>query len=298
MAQAEIIVQALKLKFPALTVEILPIKTTGDKALDSPLSQIGSKALFTKEIEEALLSENIDLAVHSLKDMTSDLPDGLAIGAVLKREDPHDCLISKEGWDILALPKESKVGTSSLRRKSQILHLRPDILCQDLRGNVDTRVRKLEEGAYQAILVAQAGLNRLAGILSLEKKGLKAEAVPIEEMLPAVGQGCLAIEIRSDDKKTRGMIEILDHASAHKAAICERAFLRVLEGDCQVPIGAFAEVEEDTIFLQGLVASLDGRQMIRDIHSGPKESPQQVGEDLAKRILSAGGAVILEAIRA
>ena len=298
LAQAKIVSQALKSKFPDLQTRTVVIRTTGDKVLDSPLSQIGSKGLFIKEIEEALVSKKIDIAVHSLKDLTTELADGLSIGAVLKREDPHDCIISKEGQSIKTLPRESTVGTSSLRRKAQVLSLRPDLEVRDLRGNLDTRVRKLEDGQYAAILVALAGVKRLAKILALKNRRLKAEEVPFEEVLPAPGQGALAVEIRTDDRETGSLVQILDHEPSHRAALCERAFLRTLQGGCQVPVGAFAEVEEDSIILEGLIASPDGKYLIRDVLSGPKGAPDQVGNDLAKKLLNLGGGVILEAIRA
>lgn len=290
LVQTEGAAAALLKIFPDLLIETVRIKTTGDKILDAPLSKIGAKSLFTKEIEEALLDGKIDLAVHSLKDLPTEVPSGLEIGAVLEREDPRDCLVANKRMSLEDLPKGAKVGTSSLRRAAQILALRPDIRVENLRGNLDTRLKKIEEGAFDAIVVAQAGLTRLNAKVT-------ASPIPFEEMLPAVGQGFVAIEIRSDDARTKKIVEPLNDGQAQIAALCERAFLRTLEGGCQVPIGALAIVEGPQIRLEGLISSLDGKIRYRDKIAGAAKDCEQVGINLAKKLLSKGGDKILESIR-
>jgi len=290
LAQTEEVARALHNIFPDLSVEIFRIKTTGDKILDAPLSKIGTKSLFTKEIEDALLEGQIDLAVHSLKDLPTEIPEGLEIGAVLKRLDPRDCLVAEKRISLKDLPKGARVGTSSLRRAAQILALRPDIRIENLRGNLDTSLKKIAEGDFDAIVVAQAGLTRLNAQVT-------ANSISFEEMLPAVGQGFIAIEVRSNDLRTQEIIQSLNDRQAQIEALCERAFLRALEGGCQVPIGALARVEGSKIFLEGLISSLDGKITYRDKIEGAAKDCEQVGINLAKKLLSMGGEKVLEAIR-
>lgn len=290
LIQTDGVAQALRRIFPGLSIETVRIKTTGDKILDAPLSKIGAKSLFTKEIEEALLEGKIDLAVHSLKDLPTDVPAGLEIGAVLKREDPRDSLVANTRMSLNDLPKGARVGTSSLRRAAQILALRPDIRVENLRGNLDTRLKRIAEGAFDAILVAQAGLTRMNAKVA-------ASPIPFEEMLPAAGQGFVAIEIRSDDARTIKIVEPLNDSQAQIAALCERAFLRTLEGGCQVPVGALAVVEGSRIRLEGLISSLDGKTLYRDKIEGAAKDCEQVGINLAKILFSKGGDKILESIR-
>ncbi|OGW60976.1 MAG: hydroxymethylbilane synthase, partial [Nitrospirae bacterium RBG_16_64_22] len=273
-----------------LEVEIVMIKTTGDKILDSPLAQVGGKGLFVKEIEEALLSGEVDLAVHSLKDVPAFFPDGLGLAAVLEREAPRDALLAQRGASLDELPKCARVGTSSLRRQAQLLHLRPDLEIATLRGNVDTRVRKLDSGDYDAIVLAAAGLKRMG------LAGRVSAYLGIEALLPAVGQGAIGIETRVDDPETRRIVEALNHAETRTAVSAERAFLRRLEGGGQVPIAAHAVVSGGSLMISGLVASLDGRTVIRDQVEGASDRSDALGVSLAKRILERGGREILDAI--
>ena len=243
-----------KLESLGCKVELVLIKTTGDKILDSPLAKIGGKGLFVKEIEDALLKGEIDLAVHSLKDVPMVLPDGLTLCAITERENPYDVLISKEGKRLEELPPGAVIGTSSLRRQAQIKRKRKDLKVEVLRGNVDTRIRKLEEGLYSAIVLAYAGVKRM---------GLEAYISQVlEDFIPAVGQGSLAIETREDDPKVQKFVKVLDHWESHLRAMCERAFLRELEGGCQVPIGAFSWIESDKIYIKGFVSDLNGERFI------------------------------------
>jgi hydroxymethylbilane synthase len=290
--QAEHVIQKLKGLAPGLAVEIREIKTQGDLVRNRALSRVGGKGLFVKEIEEALLSGEIDLAVHSLKDMPTALPTGLTLGAILERRDPRDVLVfqQREGC-LAALPRGARVGTSSLRRQSQLLAARPDLRVVDLRGNVDTRLRKLRDGAYDAVVLAAAGLIRLGHADAI------GEYLPLDLMLPAVGQGALCLEFRSDDEATQALVASLDHLPTRQATQSERAFLRRLEGGCQVPIGAYAEVSGDQLCLRGVVASLDGTQLVRDEAYGLATEAVNLGTKLANRVLAAGGDAILEEVR-
>ena len=278
MAQAQLIMDQLKEFYPALDLETKPIKTVGDKILDVALSKIGDKGLFTKELEEALLRKEIDLAVHSMKDLPTELPEGLKISAVTERENPCDVLVSRQGVAIAGLPKGSKVGTSSLRRRAQLLHIRADLNIVDLRGNLDTRVRKLEQGQYDAIIVAYAGVKRLG----LE---LKLSVIPTEDILPQAGQGALAVEIRKDAPEVERLVKTLDHYDSQIAVTAERALLSGLEGGCQVPIGVYAQVQNDQIFIKAGVFSLDGKIAVRDEITGYKSDAKGLGQRLAERLL-------------
>jgi hydroxymethylbilane synthase len=263
------------------------IKTTGDKITDSPLSQIGAlsggKGLFTKEIEEALQDGRADLAVHSLKDLPTELPEGLAIAAVPAREDPRDAVVGRKLADLK--PGEI-LGTSSLRRAAQLRRMRPDLRIESIRGNVDTRLRKLDEGQYAAIVLASAGLRRLGWAARI------AEILDADAMCPAVGQGALAIETR-DEGAAREACAALDDALTHAAVSAERAFLRSLGGGCQVPIGAHAKVEGGKLHLRGLVIAPDGSQMIEGTSEGPAEDAESIGASLGAEILSRGAAALL-----
>jgi len=261
------------------------IKTTGDKITDVPVAQVGGKGLFTKEIEEALLSGAIDLAVHSLKDMPTALPEGLTLAAIPEREDPRDALIGKP---LSELGPGSKVGTSSLRRAAQLHALGRGFVIENLRGNVDTRLRKLDEGRYDAIVLAAAGLKRLGWAERIR------EMLEPAVMCPAVGQGALAIETRDDEGAGRTFAHKLDHAASRAAVTAERALLATLEGGCQVPIGAHATVRGITIELQAIVASPDGAKVIRDALSGG--DPEALGKALGERLLASGAREILNAI--
>jgi hydroxymethylbilane synthase len=309
--QAEHVAGRLRAAFPQRTVRLETIKTTGDKILDVPLAQVGGKALFVKEIEEALLQGRVDLAVHSLKDLPTVLPAGLVIAAVGEREDPCDVLISRTGARLAALPQGARVGTSSLRRQAQLLHHRPDLTVVGLRGNLDTRIRKLTTDGLDAIVVAAAGVKRL---------GLSdriTERLPAEILLPAIGQGALSVEIRDPGIESRGaeaqrgrgegtsreaniaeIVGVLDHPETHAAVLAERALLRRLEGGCQVPIAGHAKVAGEAIVLRGLVASLDGRTLIQGESRGERRDPEAVGHALAEDLLRRGAAEILRAISA
>ncbi len=273
------------------TIEI--IKTTGDKITDVPLAKIGNIGLFTKELENALLDKTVDLVVHSAKDMPTDIPDSLEIGAVTKREDPHDALISKNNVSLKNLPQNAKLGTSSLRRKSQALACRPDLEIVDLRGNLDTRLKKLEAGDFDAILVAMAGLTRLG---SADKA---SEIIPYDIMLPAVGQGALCIEIRENDEQIKNIIKIIQHFDTRYEVMAERTLLHRLQGGCQIPIGAHAEIIFPVnLKMEAVVCSLDGTTIIRDSIEGKVDDFSTMGIELANKLLGRGGRNILEDIRA
>jgi hydroxymethylbilane synthase len=285
--QAEWVQAAVRALRPDADVRIEIIKTSGDVQLNVPLSVIGGKGVFTKELEEALLAERIDIAVHSLKDLPTILPDGLAITAITEREDPRDALVlradaSSTDATLHNLPAGAVVGTSSLRRQAQLRHLRPDVEIKDLRGNVDTRLRKLDEGQYDAVILASAGLRRLGFAARI------SASVPPEVMLPAVGQGALGIETRAADADTNALVALLNHQPTRAACEAERALLRALGGGCQVPIAAHATVANDRLQLAGLVAGLDGAQLIRDSLEAEAAHAAAVGEALAARLREQG----------
>jgi hydroxymethylbilane synthase len=270
------------------TVEIEIIRTTGDKITDVSLAQVGTKGMFTKEIEEALAENRIDLAVHSLKDLPTELPLGFEIAAIPTREDPRDAFCSQKYRSIEELPNQARVGTSSLRRQAQLKALRPDLEVHSLRGNVDTRLRKLEAGEYDAIILAAAGLNRLG------KRKFIQQLMPANVMCPAAGQGALAIEIRKDDSGIRQQVAFLDDQAARATTACERALLNKMGGGCQVPIGALAEVIDGRLHLEAIVARPDGTKAIRE--SGEGENPQQLGEMVGQTLLRRGGGAILQEV--
>jgi hydroxymethylbilane synthase len=269
-------------------VELEIIKTTGDKITDVALAKVGTKGMFTKEIEEALAEERIDLAVHSLKDLPTELTPGFEIAAVTTRENPRDVFCSQKYQSVEELPRGARVGTSSLRRQAQLKAVRPDLDIYPLRGNVDTRLRKLEAGEYDAIILAAAGLNRLG------KTQLVRQIIPAEVMCPAAGQGALGIEIRVGDSATRQHLAFLDDAAARATTTCERALLNKLGGGCQVPIGAFAEVRNGRLHLEAIVADPDGSKVLRESRDG--SDPLQLGESVGETLLERGGDAILEAV--
>lgn len=290
LAQSSMIGDIIKNERADTEVELVIIKTKGDKIIDSPLSKVGGKGLFVKEIEEALLETRVDIAVHSIKDVPAELPDGLSIPFFPEREDPSDAFLSVKYKKLEDIPEGSRVGTGSLRRSSQLLNKRPDIKIIPIRGNVDTRIKKLESGEVDAILLAAAGLNRLG--LSSEIKQL----LPPLDFIPAVGQGALGLEVRTDDVECNRLIEFLNHSETAMAVRAERAFLNKLEGGCQVPIGAYAFIERNTIVIHGMISELDGSIIIRDSLIGACEEPEQAGETLATRLLNMGAAEILDKI--
>ena len=272
---------------PQLNVSLVTIKTTGDKIQDAPLAKIGGKGLFVKEIEEALLERKVDLAVHSIKDVPTEFPEGLRLSAITKRESPLDVLISRNGTGLKALPKGARIGTSSLRRQAQLLHFRNDFEMIPLRGNLDTRLRKLGELNLDGIVLAMAGVKRL---------GLEAritEVLPVEISLPAIGQGALGIETRKDDKGVEERIRFLNDQASAITVTAERAFLKKLEGGCQVPIAAFATIQNNVLHIDGLVGTTDGKRLIRHSLEGPLERAESIGTELADILLGKGAKEIL-----
>jgi hydroxymethylbilane synthase len=314
--QAEHVAAALRAAAAGLEVRLGRIRTTGDKITDVPLAKVGGKALFVKEIEEALAAGSVDLAVHSMKDVPTELPDGLAIAAMPPREDPSDALIARIGGGLAALPRGARVGTSSLRRQAQLLHLRPDLTIVPLRGNLDTRIRKLASEGLDGIILALAGIKRL-GLTHLV-----SEVFPPEVLLPAIGQGALGIEIREPraasrelgsratgqqgrgrdseppdrDEAIARLVRTLDHHATHLAVRAERGMLARLQGGCQVPIAAYADLGPGGIRLRGLVASLDGMTVVRAETHGPADNPETIGIAAAEELLARGGQAILAAV--
>ena len=288
--QSNHIAACLRKQYPDCEVVLKKIVTKGDRILDVPLAQIGGKGLFTKEIEEDLLSGEVDLAVHSLKDMPTVLPEGLCLTAITERANVGDAFVSNKYNSFAELPLGAVVGTSSLRRKAQLLAARPDLTIRDLRGNVDTRLRKLDEDLYDAIILAAAGLERLG-------HGDRIKAViPSSVCLPAVGQGALAIECRTNDAEVRQMLDFLNDAPTVYATNAERAFLGLLEGGCQVPIGVHADVEGDKIKIEAIIAALDGSTVLRDTVEGTASDAVALGQALGRKMLANGGQEILAAI--
>jgi len=275
---------------PDLHVSLKRIQTSGDKIQDVSLAKIGGKGLFVKEIEEALLNGSIDLAVHSMKDMPSVLPGGLKIICVPEREDARDAFLGHKGMTLEQLPHGGKVGTSSLRRQSQLLHYRHDLQIEMLRGNLDTRLRKLQEGQFDAILLAGAGLKRLGW------DGQITEYLSVDVCLPAIGQGALGLEGREDDEFVCELVTQFEHAPTRVAVDAERAFLARLEGGCQVPIAGHATFNEDRVHLEGLVASLDGKRYVRRSQIGTGKEAATLGVRLAEQLLDEGAAPILQEI--
>ncbi len=294
LAQSEWVAAAIRAARPGLAVRLERIRTTGDRLSEGPLGSAGGKGLFVKEIEDALLDGRIDLAVHSLKDVPAEVPPGLALGVFPRREDPRDVLVTRAGASLDALPEGAGVGTSSLRRQAQLLDLRPDLKVVPLRGNVDTRLRKLDAGEVDAVILAAAGLRRL---------GLEAritEFLPADRMVPAIGQGALAIEVRERDLAgaVGAAVLPLDHAETRAAVLAERAFLRRLGGDCQTPVAAHARVDRGQITLRAVVASTDGTQVVRGDANGEAAKGEAVGAALAEDLLARGARAILDALHA
>ena len=288
--QAEWVLARLRELEPGLPVSLKRIKTTGDKILDTPLAAIGGKGLFVKEIEDALLRGEIDLAVHSMKDVPTQLPEGLEILSIPEREDPRDVLISRDGVTLAKLAAGARIGTSSLRRQAQLLNVRPDLSIQILRGNLDTRLRKLEVGEYEGIILAAAGLRRLGWTDRV------TEYLSPDVCLPAIGQGALALEGRSDDTFVRDVAVRLEHRPTRIAVTAERALLERLEGGCQVPIAAHASMMGESLFMSALVAGVDGRRLVRDSIQGSASEAHGLGVRLAERLLERGGDEILREI--
>ncbi|MES2917452.1 MAG: hydroxymethylbilane synthase [Pseudomonadota bacterium] len=285
--QAEHVRAELQRLHPGLVVELVTFTTQGDKILDTPLAKIGGKGLFVKELEVALLDGRADLAVHSMKDVPMEFPEGLGLVAIGEREDPRDAFVSNRFATLEALPQGAVVGTSSLRRQCQLRAARPDLVIRDLRGNVNTRLAKLDAGEYDALILASAGLKRLGF-----HDRLTSEIAP-EQSLPAVGQGALGIEARLGDARVAALVAPLNHEPTAQRVRAERAMNRRLQGGCQVPIAGYAELAGDTLSLRALVGSVDGREIIRDALQGPATEAEALGEALAERLLAAGAGRIL-----
>ena len=291
MWQTQFVIDELKKVTDEYEFEILSLKTKGDKILDVSLAKIGDKGLFTKELEIGLLKGEIDFAVHSMKDMPTALPEGLQISSMLKRHNPADAFVSDKYDSFMELPQGAKVGTSSLRRKAQLLHARPDLDIHDLRGNVQTRLRKMREENFDGIILAAAGLERL------ELFGEIKEELNYDICLPAVSQGVIGVETRANDPEIIALVQLVNDKAAELCVRAERALLKSLEGGCQIPIGAYAELDGDTIVLQGLVGSLDGKTIIREAITGTADQCEQLGQTLAGRLAEQGGQAILDEIR-
>ncbi|WP_042152807.1 MULTISPECIES: hydroxymethylbilane synthase [unclassified Pseudoalteromonas] len=285
--QAEFVKAELEKFHPELTVELVPMSTQGDKILDTPLAKIGGKGLFVKELEQAMLDGRADIAVHSMKDVPVEFPEGLALNTICEREDPRDAFVSNTYKTLDELPKGAIVGTSSLRRQCQIKALRPDLEIRDLRGNVNTRLAKLDDGQYDAIILAAAGLIRL------EMPARISDFIGADISLPANGQGAVGIECRIDDEATKAFLAPLEHHETRMRVLAERAMNRKLQGGCQVPIGAYAEIVGDDLTLRGLVGAIDGSVILQDSVSGSVKQAEQLGEQLADTLLERGADKIL-----
>jgi hydroxymethylbilane synthase len=270
--------------------EIVIIKTAGDKMQSAPLTQIGGKGIFIKELEEALLDESIDLAVHSVKDIPTDTPSRLCFPAVCRRDDIRDALVSKNGVVLASLKQGARVGTSSLRRQAQLRRIRPDLDLRDLRGNVDTRLRKVESGEYDAIMVAKAGLDRLGLSQRI------SETFSPDVFMPAVGQGAIGVEARLKDTEAGDILAALDDAETRTAIIAERALLAALQGGCQVPMGAWARIERNELVLDACVCSVDGLQYVKQRVTGSPEQAAELGQQMARLLIEAGAQAILEEV--
>ena len=285
--QANFVKDRLEALHPDLQVELVPMSTQGDKILDTPLAKVGGKGLFVKELETAMLEGRADIAVHSMKDVPVEFPDGLGLHTICEREDPRDAFVSNHFNQIDELPQGAVVGTSSLRRQCQLRAARPDLVIRDLRGNVNTRLAKLDAGEYDAIILAAAGLKRL------EMAHRIAAFIEPEQSLPANGQGAVGIECRLDDHELHALLAQLEHPETRIRVLTERAMNRALQGGCQVPIGAYALVQGEEVWLRGLVGSPDGARVIRDEIRGPLAEGEALGHTLAQRLLAAGADVIL-----
>jgi hydroxymethylbilane synthase len=289
--QAEHVAELLRAAHPGLNVVLVPMTTQGDRILDRPLANIGGKGLFIKELELAMQENRADIAVHSMKDVPSELPPGMVLAAMLPRADPRDAFVSTKYRNFASLPQGAKVGTSSLRRQCQLMYMRPDLELLTLRGNVDTRLRKLQEGQYDAIILAAAGLIRLG----LESR--IAHYLDLDQSVPAVGQGVIGIECRADDQHSIECVRALNDAQAWQCCEAERAFAHRLEGSCQSPVAGFANIEGNQLQLRAVIGSPDGREVYRGTNHGPTTEARQIGVALAERLLQAGAGQLLDKLR-
>lgn len=290
--QANHVRDALLARHPELDVELLTMTTQGDKILDTPLAKVGGKGLFVKELEVGMLEGRADLAVHSMKDVPVEFPDGLGLAAILPREDPRDALISNNYSSIDALPQGARVGTSSLRRQCQLRARRPDLEIRDLRGNINTRIGKLDKGEYDAILLAAAGVKRMGWEARI------SELLAPEQFVPAIGQGAIGIEIRSDDARVRALVEELNDAQTATRIAAERALNKALQGGCQVPIAGYSEISHGVILLRAVVGRPDGSELVQGVISGRPEDAEELGRVLAEDLLSRGARQILDELYA
>lgn len=288
--QAEYVKAQLEHFHPDLVVELVPMTTKGDIILDTPLAKVGGKGLFVKELEVAMLEDRADIAVHSMKDVPVEFPEGLGLEVICPREDPRDAFVSNTYKNLDELPQGAVVGTSSLRRQCQLKELRPDLEIKDLRGNVNTRLKKLDEGQYDAIILAAAGL------LRLEMPERISDYIEPEVMLPANGQGAVGIECRVDDQRIKALLAPLECGQTRSRVLAERAMNKVLEGGCQVPIGSYATLSDQTLFLRGLVGAIDGSKILRAEVSGPAADGIELGQQLAKQLLADGADAILKQV--
>jgi hydroxymethylbilane synthase len=290
LQQTRVVVDQLKAAWPDLTVEVVEIRTTGDRIQDVPLAKIGDKGLFVKEIEEALLDGRIDWAVHSVKDLPSELPAGLNVEMLAARGDPRDALVARHGLTLTTLPEKAVIGTSSLRRRAQLLHWRPDLEIVPVRGNVDTRLRKLEAEGLEGIVVAAAGLMRMGWEARI------SDIIPPEICLPAVGQGALGVEMRRDDVEGQALFRPLTSRATQATVAAERSFLAHLQGGCQVPVAAWATADAERLCLRGMISDADGVTLLRGERWGVLDAPERLGRDLAEGLLRRGGDTILRDI--
>ncbi|MCX5852567.1 MAG: hydroxymethylbilane synthase [Deltaproteobacteria bacterium] len=290
LAQARLVAAHLEKRHHGLAAEIVPIRTKGDRMQNVSLVTIGGKGVFVKELEEALLSGDVDCAVHSMKDVPVELPEGLDIGAVPEREDPRDVLVSRGNRKIEELPKGARIGTGSLRRTTQLKNLLPDIEVVPIRGNLDTRIKKIETEGLDGIIVAAAGMKRMGWA------GRISQFIPVEVMVPAAGQGVIGVEVRADDGRIRELVSFLNHPVTVTELSAERAFLKHLGGGCQVPIACLARVTRDSLVVKGLVGTINGAYIVADEVKGPAEKWEELGKSLAEIILSRGGKAILDSV--
>jgi hydroxymethylbilane synthase len=287
--QAEFVRKQL-FQLAGVETEIVIIKTSGDKMQQVSLSEIGGQGIFIKELEEALLQQTIDIAVHSVKDVPTEIRAGFSFPAICQRADVRDCIVSANGATLANLRQGARVGTGSLRRQAQLRHVRPDLDIRDLRGNVDTRLRKVESGEYDAVVLAKAGLDRLGAAHRI------SEILSPDVCMPAVGQGAIGVECRADDAEASEVLDKLNHAETRAAIVAERTLLSVLQGGCQVPLGAWARIERDELVLEACVCSIDGQQYVRQRLTGSPEQPRPLGEQMARALIEAGAQNILEEV--
>ncbi|MCL5037695.1 MAG: hydroxymethylbilane synthase [Chloroflexi bacterium] len=290
VAQAEEVIRLFSGRFPQYEITVRIIKTKGDIFTASPLSGIGGKGLFTREIEDALLDGSIDIAVHSLKDLPTELPEGLCLGCVPEKKPPNDCLVSYRYNAIPELPENARIGTGSPRRRAQLLHIRPDLIFEDIRGNITTRIEKMEKQNFDGLILARAGIERLGGF----RDDLKITDILLSDCLPAPGQGALGIEARADDGWLLEKLSAIEDGASRKEADAERAFLDAMGGGCHIPLGAYGKIDNGMLVLKGMVSTQDASILLKDSVSGPAEDPEAVGRELAKKLGDLGARDILE----